>query len=123
METYDISLAPLFRQRLAQRRAELRAIVRASSEAGEDSGEVVDFKDIATEQDLATLDEAKSDHAARELEQVLGALRRLDDQSYGRCVDCGEAIDLRRLAALPAAPFCTSCQAAREYERTLTMRP
>ena len=122
METYDISLAPLFRQRLAQRQAELRAIVRASSEAGEDSDEVVDFKDIATEQDLATLDEAKSDHAARELEQVLGALRRLDDQSYGRCVDCGEAIDLRRLAAVPSAPFCTSCQTVREHDRTLGTR-
>lgn len=122
METYDISLAPLFRQRLAQRQAELRAIVRASSHASEDTDEVVDFKDIATEQDLATLDEAKSDHAAHELEQVLGALRRLDDQSYGRCVDCGQAIDLRRLAALPAAPFCTSCQAALERERTLTLR-
>ena len=122
METYDISLAPLFRQRLAQRQAELRAVVHASGEASEDADEVVDFKDIATEQASTTLDEAKSDQAARELEQVLGALRRLDDQSYGRCVDCGEAIDLRRLAAVPAAPFCTSCQATLENKRTLATR-
>ena len=84
METFDISLAPPYRRFLARRRSDLRAIVRMSSQASEDPDEVVDFKDIATKQDVAILNKAKSDHAARELGQVLGVLRRLDDQRTTR---------------------------------------
>lgn len=123
METYNSSLAPRFSQLLAQREAELRAILRApgamlANEAGEaQAHEVVDFKDVASEQSLAVVDEAKADHAAQELEQVLAARQRLEDRSYGHCLDCGEAIDLRRLTAMPSTPFCLACQAIREQGR------
>lgn len=127
METYDSSLAPRFSQLLAQREAELRALLHATgdfAEAAVEAGphEVVDFKDVATEQTRATVDETMAQHAEQELEQVLAARRRLDDHSYGNCLDCGEAIDLRRLTSLPAAPFCTACQAIHEHERPLAMR-
>ena len=127
MKTYDSSQAPRFRLLLTQREAELRAVLRAagslSDEATEsESHDVTDFKDVATEQSLATVADAKVDHAAHELEQVLAALRRLDDAThgespgYGHCLDCGEAIDVRRLAALPATPYCTTCQSIHEHE-------
>ncbi len=45
---------------------------------------------------------------------MVAALRRVDEGSYGLCLDCGEPIDERRLAALPATPFCTACQAIHE---------
>ncbi|UUZ76059.1 TraR/DksA family transcriptional regulator [Polaromonas sp. P1(28)-13] len=122
MDTYDSSLAPRFSQLLAQREAELRAVLHANDHlpdeaSGVDSGEVVDFKDVAAQQSRAAVAEAKVDHAANELELVLAAQRRLADGSYGRCLDCGEAIDLRRLTALPASPCCTACQAIHEHER------
>ena len=82
----------------------------------------MDFKDVAMEQALATVDEAKAGHAVLELEEVLAARRRLADQSFGHCLDCGEAIDLRRLAARPAAALCTTCQAIHEHERPMAMR-
>ena len=127
METYDSSQAPRFRLLLTQREAELRAVLRAaghlSDEATEsESHDVTDFKDVATEQSLATVADAKVDHSAHEFEQVLAALGRLNDATdgkspgYGHCLDCGEAIDLRRLAALPATPYCTTCQAIHEHE-------
>lgn len=126
MDTYDSSLAPRFSQFLAQREAELRAVLRANDHlpdevSGVELGEVVDFKDVAAEQSLATVAEAKVEHAAHELELVLAARRRLDDCSYGRCLDCSEAIDLRRLTALPATPYCTACQAIHEHERPPAM--
>lgn len=62
----------------------------------------------------ADADAAQAECAALELEQVLTARQRLHDQEYGRCLDCGEPIDLKRLQALPAAPCCTSCQSVRE---------
>jgi RNA polymerase-binding transcription factor DksA len=45
-----------------------------------------------------------------ELTAVGRALGRLDDGSYGRCVDCELEIDPARLAVLPAAARCSFCQ-------------
>lgn len=128
MKTYENSLAPRFRQRLARREGELRALLRTSADPADNDGEagsheVMDFKDIATEESLAVVDEAQANHAAAELEQVLAALRRLDDRTYGRCLDCGKDIDLRRLEAMPATPFCTACQSVREQARPAATQP
>jgi DnaK suppressor protein len=38
------------------------------------------------------------------------ALRRLDDQTFGECIHCGNEISRRRLEAVPWAPFCIHCQ-------------
>jgi DnaK suppressor protein len=41
---------------------------------------------------------------------VSEALRRLDDGSYGTCVECDEEISAKRLAAIPWAKYCIACQ-------------
>ena len=122
MKTYDSSLAPRFSQRLAQREAELRAMLRSADDMPRDAGEaeaheVTDFKEMASEESLSVVDEAQAMQAAVELEQVLSAQQRLADQRYGQCLDCDQPIDLRRLEALPATPYCTACQAIREQPR------
>jgi DnaK suppressor protein len=122
MKTYDSSQASHFSHLLEKREAELRAILRSSSEPLEDATEpdphdVTDFKEMASEASLSVVDEAQANHAADELEQVLTARQRLEDQRYGRCLDCDEAIDLRRLEAMPATAYCTACQAIREQPR------
>ena len=52
------------------------------------------------------------------LEERLRALNdaqdRLIDGGYGRCLDCGEQINVKRLAADPAASFCINCQTLAE---------
>ena len=40
--------------------------------------------------------------------------RRYDDDEYGDCLDCGEAIAIARLEARPETPFCVRCQENRE---------
>ncbi len=127
MDTYDNSMAAGFRQLLAQRETELRATLHAANAPVDASGqaeprEVTDFKDVATELSRATIDDAKAEHAAKELELLLAARARLDDASFGYCLDCGEAIDLRRLQALPTAPLCTACQSIQEHGRPLMTR-
>lgn len=100
---------------LKQREAELRAMLLADAAAAiEAASEVLDFKDVAAAETRAVVDEVARAHAAGELARVVAALRRVDDGSYGLCVDCGEPIDHRRLLALPATPFCTACQAIHE---------
>ena len=119
MNTYDRSLAPKFTALLALREAELRSILQADHLAATQadmapSYEVADFKDAANDMAAAVVEEAKSEHAAQELQQVLAAQRRLEQDGFGNCLDCGQAIDLRRLLALPAASLCTQCQSDRE---------
>ncbi len=104
--------------RLAARQAELRALLQAAAGAAvgamEREHEVLDFKDVAAEETQAAVDDVATSHATQELVQIAEALRRVDDGSYGLCQDCGEPIDERRLAAMPATAFCTSCQAIHE---------
>lgn len=50
------------------------------------------------------------------LRQVQEALQRMDQGSYGLCVQCGRAIPVERLEALPEAAFCRACQAGGEVD-------
>ena len=55
----------------------------------------------------------------RYLWHVNEALRRLykSPKTFGQCHDCGEAIDLDRLDALPHARLCIKCKAKEEDEK------
>ena len=68
-----------------------------------------DWEDRATERQGDEVLEALGTHDLSEIEQIDAAIRRVHDGTYGLCVKCGAAIDLRRLDALPATPFCKSC--------------
>ena len=50
-------------------------------------------------------------------DEVLAALARLADNSYGLCVDCGNQIPEGRLDARPEAARCVGCQAKHARRR------
>jgi DnaK suppressor protein len=67
---------------------------------------------------------AESDRAEAILEAaksrrtlVVDALRRLEEGSYGLCVDCGSGVPEGRLEAKPEAARCVKCQAKRDRLR------
>jgi DnaK suppressor protein len=47
---------------------------------------------------------------------VLKALAKLRDEpdSFGECEECGEALPLGRLEAMPFAEYCVTCQGKRD---------
>jgi len=49
--------------------------------------------------------------------EVLAALARIDDGSYGRCTDCGGPVPGPRLEARPATSRCVPCQTKRDRRR------
>jgi RNA polymerase-binding transcription factor len=49
--------------------------------------------------------------------EVLAALARVNDGSYGRCVDCGNPVPEPRLEVRPATARCVPCQAKRDRRR------
>lgn len=44
------------------------------------------------------------------LEEVEGALERMDRGEYGKCINCGKPIPPARLEAIPQTPYCVDCQ-------------
>jgi len=55
--------------------------------------------------------------AKQQLAEVLDALHRIDEGSYGTCVDCGKPVPEGRLEAKPEAARCVACQGKRDKQR------
>ena len=53
---------------------------------------------------------------AERIGRLSEALYRLDEGTYGRCERCERAISPKRLAAVPEAMTCVSCQEALELK-------
>ena len=51
--------------------------------------------------------EENSEHVLSEIE---GALIRIEEGTYGTCVNCGKPIAEERLAAIPWATYCIDCK-------------
>jgi ribosomal subunit interface protein len=66
---------------------------------------------------LASLD----DRSVLEIAEIHRALQRMVDGTYRKYLDCGHAIPLARLRALPTATVCVEC--ARQEEVTGPARP
>ena len=57
-------------------------------------------------------------HSARsQRDEVLAALARIEENTYGRCVDCRGEIPEGRLDARPDAARCVACQAKHARRR------
>ncbi len=55
----------------------------------------------------------------RLLRDVVSALQKIDDGSFGACERCGEPISDKRLEALPFARYCIECQRVIEEEERM----
>ena len=73
----------------------------------EKSPDAFDEVQHASERELAI---RNLDRESNLLRSVRGALRRLDEGSFGVCLHCEEDISPKRLAAVPWTPFCIECQ-------------
>ena len=105
------------RARLEAKRDELRANlaglteahpqpvdpVEASDGAQEFEDNAVDFDEIQKEQSIAVNEQAL-------LTEVEAALRRIDEGTYGKCVNCGQPIPEKRLEAIPWAAYDVKCE-------------
>jgi DnaK suppressor protein len=64
-----------------------------------------------------------SDAKREEIMQIDEALERLANGTYGRCPDCGRAIDIDRLAIHPFTRLCLGCQRKTEQIETARAGP
>lgn len=73
-----------------------------------------DSSDEALAVTLGDLSAARLDHEVRQLRELEAAMRRMKEEDFGDCVECGAAIPAARLIANPAATRCIACQEAHE---------
>ena len=97
---------------LIARRKELEQLSENSAEAREtvtlDQASVgrLSRMDAIQQQAMA---QATERQRANEISRIENALKRLDDDEYGFCVQCDEDISLKRLEIDPAATHCIKC--------------
>ena len=78
-----------------------------------------DVNDLAAANHAQYIADVKEEIHLSVCEAARRALARLEEGEFGICVECGEEISSKRLAAVPWADCCVSCQAEREggYEK------
>lgn len=109
------------RARLEAKRDELRANIAGLTEANPAPTDPIeanegpnDFEDVAV--DFLELQNEQSIRVNEQalLTEVLQALKRIDDGTYGTCVTCGNPIPEKRLEAIPWAARDVKCEQAIE---------
>lgn len=95
---------------LEAKRAELAGGLRnREGIAIEKTADALDEVQLAGERELAI---RNLDRESNLLRSVRLALARLGEGSYGVCLHCEEDISAKRLAAVPWASYCLTCQEA-----------
>lgn len=102
-----------FRRILTAKVAELELVTRRRDGiVVERSPEQVEEIQAAFQRALAV---CNLDREFTQLRDARGALRRIEDGSFGTCLECDEDIHPKRLAAVPWATFCIRCQEAVDH--------
>lgn len=102
--------------RLREERAELADLLARS----DDDAKPVDLDlPIGRLSRIDAIQQQKMAEASRagwtvRLREIDAALKRVDDDEYGLCEECGDFISFRRLSARPESRLCLECQEARE---------
>jgi len=111
-----------FRDRLRRRDLELRRTIHDALVNNEDktyaevAGRVLDSAEQSVADLLADDRIIAIEKEVAEQADVVAALARITDGTYGACIDCGDNIGVKRLEAWPTAKRCIRCQT--HYEST-----
>lgn len=97
-----------FKKILETKQEELERVVRNRDAITiEKSADALDEVQHAAERELAI---RNLDRESNLLRNVRGALRRIEDGSFGTCAHCEEDISPKRLNAVPWTSLCIQCQ-------------
>jgi DnaK suppressor protein len=105
-----------YKKKLSTRREELlRAIARTEQEGREaDEDTTVDLADKAANSYTKEFLFGQTNTDRATLQLVEGALGRIQEGSFGECINCHEELQQKRLEAVPWTRYCLSCQEKEE---------
>lgn len=110
-----------FKKRLVEKQRQLAEEVGKSALYGKDQEDdsIKDFGDQANTAYTREFFFELGNGDRRLLRDVVSALHRIEEGSFGSCERCNEPIAEKRLEALPFARYCIGCQRLiEEEERT-----
>jgi DnaK suppressor protein len=109
-----------FRQKLMRWRGELlQESTETLQHLQEDNVPEADLTDRASTETDRSIELRTRDRERKLIQKIDEALRRLEDQSYGYCVETAEPIGIKRLEARPIATLSLEAQERHErLERT-----
>jgi len=97
-----------FKEALENKQAELAQVLRNREGITiEKSPDALDEVQNAAERELAI---RNLDRESNLLRNVRAALARINEGTFGVCLHCEEDISIKRLNAVPWAPYCIQCQ-------------
>jgi len=113
-----------FKQKLIDwRRNLLRGMARALTDLQESDLQEADINDRATKEIEQALAMKARDRDRKLIEKINAALDRIEDGTYGYCLETGDEIGILRLEARPTATLCIEAQERHErQERTQAPR-
>ena len=68
-----------------------------------------DVEERATEREGDEVLEGLGNAGLKEIQMIRGAMKRIEDGTYGICVECSEPISSERLDIVPHTPRCKNC--------------
>jgi DnaK suppressor protein len=115
----DAKAVKKYRALLESRQEELRRLVTQTQQEGRGirTEETKDEGDRANASESKELAHARNAQARRTLLEIEAALRRINDGSFGECMNCGQEIGGKRLEAVPWVRCCITCQELIESTR------
>jgi RNA polymerase-binding transcription factor DksA len=86
---------------------------RWASWSGEDRRSIRQWTAPTSQLDM---DQASITHQMKyeQYKDIADAFRKLQNNTYGLCEECGEEIDIKRLAVNPLARYCVACKTKKE---------
>lgn len=102
-----------FRHKLEEARDRFRKEAARKAQSGREAGAdlaAADLVDRAVSTYARELNFSQSENDAQLLQMVNAALQRIEDGTYGECLNCGKEIGLKRLEAVPWTHLCIDCQ-------------
>jgi DnaK suppressor protein len=101
-----------YRRFLEEKKATLSAEIAKNRNAEEETTEesTQDIADKAVSSYTREFLYSLTDSERTTLLQIDQALARIEEGTYGVCLNCGVAMSEKRLAAVPWSPHCVDCQ-------------
>jgi RNA polymerase-binding protein DksA len=113
-----------FKKLLLKKKEEVNAEIKHISEdtlkksqkdaSGDISGYTYHMADVATDNYDREFSLGLASKDRKSLYELEDALKRIEDGTFGVCLDCGNLIAKTRLKVVPQARLCIKCQEKRE---------
>ncbi|MEJ2008245.1 MAG: TraR/DksA family transcriptional regulator [Acidobacteriota bacterium] len=105
-----------YKKLLLAKQEEIRRMIARSEQDGREADEEItqDVADRAANSYTKEFLFHQSNDNRRILHLIADALKRVDNGSYGHCVECQHDVQKKRLEAVPWARHCIDCQEKQE---------